>query len=190
MMPRNLVCAAGSSAAGPRSVSMKPIRLVSGVRSSWLALATKSARIRSTARSRVRSESTATIRRPEPGGPAGIGSTIACSSRAIGSGRLRSADLFLTLGLRPLQRRAEYGVAQQGRQAGSEGQLRRGVQPVHGAIGPHDDQRFRQALDDGLLGSQMDLQRLCLVAQLLALPFRPRQPDQRRGRSGASTYRC
>ncbi len=59
MICRKRACAGGSSAAGPRRVSMKPIRLASGVRSSWLALATKSARIRSSARSRVRSDSTA-----------------------------------------------------------------------------------------------------------------------------------
>ena len=38
--------AAGSSRAAPLSVSMKPIRAVSGVRSSWLTLATKSRRLR------------------------------------------------------------------------------------------------------------------------------------------------
>jgi hypothetical protein len=36
--------AAASSRAGPSSVSMNPISVASGVRSSWLALATKSAR--------------------------------------------------------------------------------------------------------------------------------------------------
>ena len=45
----------GSSRAGPCSVSMKPDSAASGVRSSWLALATKSARISSTRRSGVRS---------------------------------------------------------------------------------------------------------------------------------------
>ena len=68
MMARKRRCAGGSSAAGPRSVSMKPIRLASGVRSSWLALATKSARIRSTARSRVRSDSTTIARPPSASG--------------------------------------------------------------------------------------------------------------------------
>ena len=44
-----------SSRAGPCKVSMKPESAASGVRSSWLALATKSARISSTRRSGVRS---------------------------------------------------------------------------------------------------------------------------------------
>ena len=48
MISRNRPVASGSSRAGPRMVSMKPDSEVSGVLSSWLALATKSARIRST----------------------------------------------------------------------------------------------------------------------------------------------
>ena len=55
MMPRKRSRAAGSSRAGPCSVSMKPVSAASGVRSSWLALATKSARISSTRRIGVRS---------------------------------------------------------------------------------------------------------------------------------------
>ena len=55
MMPRKRSRAAGSSRAGPCSVSMKPESAASGVRSSWLALATKSARISSTRRSGERS---------------------------------------------------------------------------------------------------------------------------------------
>ena len=57
MIDRNRVRAAGSSRAGPCRVSMKPDSAASGVRSSWLALATKSARISSTRRSGVRSSS-------------------------------------------------------------------------------------------------------------------------------------
>jgi len=91
MMPRKRAWAGGSSAAGPRSVSMKPIRLVSGVRSSWLALATKSARIRSTIRSRVRSESTRTKRPPSASGGSS-GMMVARISRAIGMAMLSSAD--------------------------------------------------------------------------------------------------
>ena len=51
MMARNFSRAAGSSLAVPCSVSMKPSSAASGVRSSWLALAMKSARISSTRRS-------------------------------------------------------------------------------------------------------------------------------------------
>ena len=47
MMSRNWSRAAASLRAGPRRVSMKPAIDASGVRSSWLALAMKSARIRS-----------------------------------------------------------------------------------------------------------------------------------------------
>src|SRR3989338_5123799 len=45
MIPRNRSRAAASSRAGPRRVSMNPSRAVSGVRNSWLTLATKSRRI-------------------------------------------------------------------------------------------------------------------------------------------------
>ena len=55
MMARKRARAAASSRAGPCSVSTKPSSEASGVRSSWLALATKSARIRSTRRASVRS---------------------------------------------------------------------------------------------------------------------------------------
>ena len=48
MMPRNFSRAASSSFAGPCSVSMKPSTEASGVRNSWLALATKSACARAT----------------------------------------------------------------------------------------------------------------------------------------------
>ena len=53
MMPRNRSRALASSLAGPCSVSMKPDKAANGVRNSWLALATKSARISSTRRSGV-----------------------------------------------------------------------------------------------------------------------------------------
>ena len=47
MIERNRSRAALSSRAGPRSVSIKPNSVASGVRSSWLAFATKSCRMRS-----------------------------------------------------------------------------------------------------------------------------------------------
>ena len=58
MRPRNRVRAASSLRAAPCMVSMKPDSEASGVRSSWLALATKSARMRSICCSRVRSRNT------------------------------------------------------------------------------------------------------------------------------------
>ena len=45
MIARNRSRASASSRAGPRKVSIKPAKVASGVRSSWLALAMKSARI-------------------------------------------------------------------------------------------------------------------------------------------------
>ena len=53
MIPRKRSRALGSSLAGPCSVSMKPDSAANGVRNSWLALATKSARISSTRRNGV-----------------------------------------------------------------------------------------------------------------------------------------
>ena len=47
MIWRNCSRAFGSFRAGPRKVSMNPAMEASGVRSSWLALAMKSARMRS-----------------------------------------------------------------------------------------------------------------------------------------------
>ncbi|MCY1235158.1 hypothetical protein D9M72_477640 [compost metagenome] len=47
IMPKNFSCAFKSLRAGPWRVSMKPRSDASGVRSSWLALATKSERMRS-----------------------------------------------------------------------------------------------------------------------------------------------
>ena len=67
MMPRKRSRAAGSSRAGPCSVSMKPVSAASGVRSSWLTLATKSARISSTRRIGVRSCTVMTTMPARPG---------------------------------------------------------------------------------------------------------------------------
>ena len=61
MMARKRPRACASSRAVPCSVSMKPESAASGVRSSWLALATKSARISSTRCSGVRSWNTSRI---------------------------------------------------------------------------------------------------------------------------------
>ena len=71
MIPRKRVRAASSLRAGPCSVSMKPDNAASGVRNSWLALATKSARISSTRRSGVRSWNVSNTGRSPPRAPAG-----------------------------------------------------------------------------------------------------------------------
>ena len=62
MMARKRSRAGASLRAEPCSVSMKPDSEASGVRSSWLALATKSARISSTRRSGVRSRRVSSTR--------------------------------------------------------------------------------------------------------------------------------
>lgn len=64
MIARKRSRAAGSSRAWPRSVSMKPVSEASGVRSSWLALARKSARVRSERRSSVSSRKVSNASRP------------------------------------------------------------------------------------------------------------------------------
>ena len=64
MMSRKRARASGSSRAGPCSVSMKPASEASGVRSSWLALATKSTRTRSVRRRSLRSSRVRTTNSP------------------------------------------------------------------------------------------------------------------------------
>ena len=69
MIGRKRSRAAVSSRAEPCRVSMKPDSAASGVRSSWLALATKSARISSTRRSGVRSWNAISTRPRRPAPP-------------------------------------------------------------------------------------------------------------------------
>ena len=81
MMARKRSRAVTSSRAGPCSVSMKPESAASGVRSSWLALATKSTRISSTRRSGVRSCSTSSMSPAVPDS----GATCAANQRSTGT---------------------------------------------------------------------------------------------------------
>ena len=87
MMPRKRSRAAASSLAGPCSVSMKPDSAASGVRSSWLALATKSTRISSTRRSGVWSWNVISMQVSEPPNEVGTGIGVTTSSiqRSIGT---------------------------------------------------------------------------------------------------------
>ena len=86
MIGRKRSRAAGSSRAEPRSVSMKPDSAASGVRSSWLALATKSARISSTRRSGVRSWNASSTRPGLAATPGDeIGVTITSYQRSSGT---------------------------------------------------------------------------------------------------------
>ena len=83
MMARKRARACASSRAVPCSVSMKPDSAASGVRSSWLALATKSARISSTRCSGVRSWNTSRIE--AAGGASPSGRTCAMNQRSTGT---------------------------------------------------------------------------------------------------------
>ena len=80
MMPRKRSRALASSLAGPCSVSMKPDSAASGVRSSWLALATKSARISSTRRSGVWSWNVISMHLSVPPNSVGTGTGVMISS--------------------------------------------------------------------------------------------------------------
>src|SRR5690606_20810859 len=62
MICKNWSCAFASFLAGPRSVSIKPEIEASGVRNSWLALAIKSARMRSIRRASLWSRNSMTKR--------------------------------------------------------------------------------------------------------------------------------
>ena len=88
MMSRNRSRALASSRAGPCRVSMKPSSEASGVRSSWLALATKSARMASSRRAEVRSRKNRTT-------PAWISAWLAASdcSGPIWTSKVRSVGI-------------------------------------------------------------------------------------------------
>ncbi len=87
MMARNFSRAAESSLAEPCSVSMKPSSAASGVRSSWLALAMKSARISSTRRNGVRSLKVIRMMSEPPSAPVAsrTGVTNASNQRSSGT---------------------------------------------------------------------------------------------------------
>ena len=94
MMARKRLRARGSSRAGPCRVSTKPSSDARGVRSSWLALATKSARIRSTRRDSVRSRKVITTAGASSGRRRGA--TVTSKARSTGT-RSRQA----TVSIRP-----------------------------------------------------------------------------------------
>ena len=90
MMTRNLSRALASSCAEPCSVSMKPSIEASGVRNSWLALAMKSTRMRSSRRCSVRSRSVSRAAATAPGA-ASSGATQTSNRRSIGTRSLHGA---------------------------------------------------------------------------------------------------
>ena len=122
---------------------------------------------------------------PRPGGLAGMRQHHRVQLAGDRQRQAEIGELVLALSLRAFERGAEARVPQQGGHAGTEGGLRRRVEPVHRAVGADDDQRVRQPVDDGLLGVQLLLQRFDLGAQLLALPLGARRGRSARGRSGA-----
>ncbi len=112
MMPRKRTRASGSSRAGPCSVSTKPRRDASGVRSSWLALATKSARIWASLSCSVRSRNVISSRgRPRTSRPLGRREIVAEIRRSTGMRSLELNDDRLRGRERPLDRRRQIGVA-------------------------------------------------------------------------------
>ena len=122
------------------------------MRSSWLALATKSARMRSMARSRVRSDSTTTARPPSASGGS-IGTTVACTSRCTGTGRISSALCTSPEAKARSIASAQPGMPQHGADVGAEGRAGGGIRAPHRAVGGQHDQRVGQALDDGGVGA-------------------------------------
>ena len=127
MMPRKRSRAAGSSRAGPCSVSMKPVSAASGVRSSWLTLATKSARISSTRRIGVRSWTVMTTTPARPGAPpvSATGEMNASDQRVDGSRAENSMRCALPVRMRGADRLDQLGHAQRDRGRLAAAQRRR-----------------------------------------------------------------
>ena len=116
MMPRNRSRAAESSRAGPCNVSMNPLSAASGVRSSWLTLATKSARISSTRRIGVRSWTVMTTTPERDGTPASaIGATNASDQRDVGNRAENSMRCALPVALALTDRLDQFRHAQRNR---------------------------------------------------------------------------
>ena len=89
MMARNFSRARASSRAGPCNVSTKPSSEARGVRNSWLALAMKSTRMRSTRRASVRSRRVSSAAPISPV-EAGSGATQTSNRRSTGTRSLHS----------------------------------------------------------------------------------------------------
>ena len=175
MMPRKRSRAAASSRAGPRRVSMKPARPAIGVLSSWLALATKSARMRSARRSAV--VSCSTIRASEPsaaargrrrtwaitsssGGPDSTNSTPVWSGpvklpSAVSSSPSMAAS---SCGWRNTVERSRSAPAAPSETAGRQ------VGAHDAALAVDGDQRIGQAVDDRLGGGREIVDRGALAA--------------------------
>ena len=176
MMPRKRSRAPASSRAGPRRVSMKPARPAIGVLSSWLALATKSARMRSARRNAVVSCSTTSASEPSAAARgrrrrwaimSSSGGPDSTSSTAVWSGpvKLPSAPVSSS----PSIAASSCGLAERRRQVALGAD--RPQQGARREVGAHDaalavdgDQRIGQAVDDGLRGSREIVDRGALAA--------------------------
>ena len=152
MISRNCSRAFGSCLAGPRRVSMKPWIEASGVLISWLALATKSERIRSIITCSVCSRSA--ISTPWPPSPRSTGSMRALNCLARSWVGLKVTLLAAGAGERAGDRRQHARVAQHPdqwhgrRQARSKLRRRGRVGLTHGQrLVDHQD-RVGQGLDD------------------------------------------
>jgi hypothetical protein len=91
MTPRKRSRAGASLRAEPCSVSMNPTTEASGVRSSWLALATKSTRMCSRRRASVRSARCSMAARVSPPSP-GSGTMVTAKTRSTGTRSTSSTD--------------------------------------------------------------------------------------------------
>ena len=207
MMPRKRSRASASSRAGPRRVSMKPAMPAIGVLSSWLALATKSARMRSARRSAVVSCSTISASEPSAaargrrrawamtsssGGPGQHeldGGLVGADEVAVGAGlQQRSRSPPAAAGWR--------NAVERSRSAPTAPSSARGR-----AVGAHDaalavdgDQRIGQAVDDRLRrgGEIVDRGALAAPAGRRAWPPpspAPRWPARRRGAASPARAR-
>ncbi len=157
MMARNLARAAGSSLAVPCKVSMKPSSAASGVRSSWLALATKSARISSTRRSGVRSLNVISrmSERPSPAVASFTGVTKASNQRSSGTRSKNSTRCGCPAGGGAPDRLDQFRHAQgdQGRLAAAQrrrDRRRRRVEGDDAAVAVEHDRRPGQSADQRL----------------------------------------
>ena len=112
MISRKRSRACASSLAGPCSVSTKPLSEASGVRSSWLALATKSARMRASrscslrSRNEIRQGRTITARLR-----VSSGATVASSRRSTGTRSMQLDGASCTGDQRLIDGSEQLGVA-------------------------------------------------------------------------------
>ena len=195
MMTRKRSRACASSRAGPCRVSMKPESDASGVRSSWLALATKSARISSTRRSGVRSWKVISTRsRPARPASAPCGPASRCLEPAVDRHALDELDPLRAAARRarggsPRAPRARATPARPARRARSAGAIdaRRGVERHDAPLRSSAITGSGSAGDHRLEQRRADLRRRNRIGGCSARRRRRRprsRPRPRAGRQG------